>query len=195
MAGDVSHCSTCFRAFHAECSTKAKTKLSDFHKKGKSDETTKPNKITPIEQENNKETTNNETDLPDLDVSLEKLQNCLNQTAAELVAESQQLINDVSNNSSSGLMFVYDESICSICNLAKFDIECGMDKEEMNHLLGFLLLRIKSWVSIVCMRRSFMQFLIQFSIKMHLCVFIVTVLVFEKINFLKKFTHKQKGFP
>lgn len=43
--------------------------------------------------------------------------------------------------------FLYDESLCSVCNLEKFNIECGMDKEELNHLLGFLLLRIKSWVS------------------------------------------------
>lgn len=49
--------------------------------------------------------------------------------------------------------FTYDESLCSLCNLAKFDIECGLSKAELNHLLGFILSRIKSWVRGSCKQR------------------------------------------
>lgn len=43
--------------------------------------------------------------------------------------------------------FIYDEYLCSFCNLAKIDINCGLNKEEINYLLYFILHRIKSWVS------------------------------------------------
>lgn len=44
--------------------------------------------------------------------------------------------------------YVYDESICSICNLHNLEATCDLPKEELNHLLSFILERIKSWVMI-----------------------------------------------
>lgn len=42
---------------------------------------------------------------------------------------------------------IYDESLCSVCNLSKSSMDCNLDKEELNHLLTFILTRIRSWVS------------------------------------------------
>lgn len=43
--------------------------------------------------------------------------------------------------------FLYDEEMCSLCNLERVGIDCGIGKEELNHLLTFVLNRIKTWVS------------------------------------------------
>lgn len=42
---------------------------------------------------------------------------------------------------------IYNESLCSLCNLAKIDLNCGLNKDELNHLMSFILTRIRSWVS------------------------------------------------
>lgn len=143
LAGDVVACRSCFHVFHAECSTKAKQKLDVFKlstankgqfddSKTKSSEAIKDVILPEIPFEIN-ESSSKDLDLVELDMSLESVNSVDNEV------ESQMKKN---RNS-----FVYDESLCYICNLKEFDIECGMDKEELNHLLGFLLLRIKSWVN------------------------------------------------
>lgn len=42
---------------------------------------------------------------------------------------------------------IYDESLCSVCNLSQSSMDCELSKEELNHLLTFILARIRSWVS------------------------------------------------
>ena len=41
---------------------------------------------------------------------------------------------------------IYDARECTICNWKKYDVDCSLSKEELNHLLQFTLDRIKSWV-------------------------------------------------
>lgn len=41
--------------------------------------------------------------------------------------------------------YVYDEALCSVCNMAAID-DCELDKAEMNYLLKFVLHRIRSWL-------------------------------------------------
>lgn len=41
---------------------------------------------------------------------------------------------------------IYDESLCSVCNLSKLSMDCDLEKQELNHLLMFILNRIRSWV-------------------------------------------------
>lgn len=41
---------------------------------------------------------------------------------------------------------IYDEGLCSVCNLSKSSMDCELSKEELNHLLTFILARIRSWV-------------------------------------------------
>lgn len=90
----------------------------------------------PFETDTNQTNSEKDVDLVEMDMSLESLPNLSTTTS-----EENQMISKKN--------FVYDESLCSICNLVQFDIECGMEKDEMNHLLGFLLMRIKSWVSLL----------------------------------------------
>lgn len=43
--------------------------------------------------------------------------------------------------------YIYDETLCCICNIANIDTEYDLDKSEMNYLLKFVLHRIRSWVN------------------------------------------------
>ncbi|KAK9888564.1 hypothetical protein WA026_000807 [Henosepilachna vigintioctopunctata] len=40
---------------------------------------------------------------------------------------------------------VFDNSLCTLCNIVTLD-DFNMDKSELNHLLGFVLHRIRSWI-------------------------------------------------
>lgn len=41
----------------------------------------------------------------------------------------------------------YDETLCSICNIAKLETGGRIEQDELNYLLIFVHNRIKSWVS------------------------------------------------
>ncbi|CAH1992326.1 unnamed protein product [Acanthoscelides obtectus] len=40
----------------------------------------------------------------------------------------------------------YVESLCFLCNLSNVDFSCGMNKEEINYMLKFVLHRIRAWL-------------------------------------------------
>lgn len=56
------------------------------------------------------------------------------------LTDSSSVISDLDDS-------IYDESLCSLCNLAKIDLNCPLNKDELNHLMSFILTRIRSWVS------------------------------------------------
>lgn len=144
----MSPCTFCFRVFHAECSKKARQKLDVFKcrpEKKQSEEVIKVDEEKkdeekeiveeqPKEQPESNMTESKEADVLHNDVPEEKI----NGTTEE-VKPSEPL---------SKFSFIYDESLCSLCNLNKYDIECDLSREELNHLLGFLLIRIRSWVRV-----------------------------------------------
>nr|CAH7754918.1 unnamed protein product [Callosobruchus chinensis] len=40
----------------------------------------------------------------------------------------------------------YDENLCFLCNLSNVDFSCGMNREELNYMLRFVLHRIRAWM-------------------------------------------------
>nr|CAH7754920.1 unnamed protein product [Callosobruchus chinensis] len=40
----------------------------------------------------------------------------------------------------------YDENLCFLCNLSNVDFSCGMNREELNYMLRFVLHRIRAWL-------------------------------------------------
>lgn len=127
--------------FHAECSAKARQKLDVFKSRT---ERRQIDDVKPVivekKEENQIDNENNKTA-----VEMEKPEQ--KETEVEMIdldfeTKTKAAVNDINS-------FMYDESLCSLCNLTNFDIECGLNKEELNHLLSFILFRIKSWVCIL----------------------------------------------
>nr|CAI5837498.1 unnamed protein product [Callosobruchus analis] len=52
-------------------------------------------------------------------------------------------------------MVQYDESLCFLCNLSNVDFSCGMNREELNYMLRFVLHRIRAWVSTALQFRAY----------------------------------------
>lgn len=48
---------------------------------------------------------------------------------------------------SSSMEKIYDETLCSICNMCNTDPDLQLDRDELNHLLNFVHNRVRTWVS------------------------------------------------
>ncbi|XP_017771081.1 PREDICTED: zinc finger MYND domain-containing protein 11 [Nicrophorus vespilloides] len=131
LGGDVNTCSKCYRVFHLECSTNARHKHTFFPKAKYLNTVDNPTTVA----------TESIEPAPDADKKEE--------TESSVVEETKE--NDEENsgnkvNSHSSADYIYDETLCSHCNLEASDPGSGLDKEEFNYLLNFIHLRIKSWV-------------------------------------------------
>lgn len=124
--------------FHAECSTKARQKLDVF--KGRT-EKRQFDDVKPVIEEKKEE---NQVDNENNKAVVEMKKSEEKETEVEMVDLDIETGTNVAANDVNS--FIYDEALCSLCNLTNFDIECGLNKDELNHLLSFILSRIKSWV-------------------------------------------------
>ncbi|KAL3283562.1 hypothetical protein HHI36_006701 [Cryptolaemus montrouzieri] len=117
-AGDINFCRNkgCPRVFHKTCTTKSSTEYQIFK-----------NLFS-----NSDSTVFLKTGLPNRRKSM-----CLALDGIEIVESSDC---DNSNFNS-----IYDNDLCSICNLANLK-DFSLEKSEMNYLLGFVLQRIGSWL-------------------------------------------------
>lgn len=90
------------------------------------DDSTKTERLNETIPESNENINNNlkeETDMQKLNIPLE------------------EAANDKPNDDD-----VYDENRCNVCNMSQFDTSLDLEKDELNHLLSFILERIRSWV-------------------------------------------------
>ncbi|KRT79504.1 hypothetical protein AMK59_6388 [Oryctes borbonicus] len=141
LAGDVTPCKCCHRVFHAECSRNVRLKQKVFQcvmqykvVNASSIHDTTPNTSATDSELN--ESNSNSILSNDEDKMLEIEDSENNSLNQEIKADDTNIKTN----------FIYDESICSICNLHRLDEKSDLTKEELNHLLGFIMDRIRSWL-------------------------------------------------
>ncbi|KAK9739784.1 Bromodomain [Popillia japonica] len=137
LAGDVTACKSCHRVFHAECSRHVRIKQPVYQSIIKHYHIT--NSTTQYENiANATAASNTHTDsVIDSDALKEReLSIVHNFDKQDAKPESDTWKTN----------FVYDETICNICNLHRLEEVCALGKEELNHLLGFIMSRIRSWL-------------------------------------------------
>ncbi|GJQ70483.1 hypothetical protein Trydic_g22895 [Trypoxylus dichotomus] len=141
LAGDVTTCKYCHRVFHAECSRNVRLKqkvfqcveqyklanISSMH-----DSALNTNVVNSVLNES--KLTSDLSNDENTEVLAQDTEN--NSLKQEIEAEDI----DIKRN------FIYDETICSICNLHRLEEKSDLTKEELNHLLGFIMDRIRSWL-------------------------------------------------
>lgn len=137
MAGDVSVCVNCFRVFHIDCIPASKRRFEQQKKT-----ILNQNRQTIQPQEEPKE-------FVEENVATNE-ENILENESKEGTSNISLNENDVTttNNAYNTIKnYIYDETLCCICNIANIDTEYDLDKSEMNYLLKFVLHRIRSWVN------------------------------------------------
>lgn len=149
MAGDVTPCKFCHRVFHAECSQNVQHKQAVFQCVVRQNQiayvSTANDSVVNISivNDSTNESTSNSNIVSDEDKESSKIDESMNNN---MKLELETKIGDDGVRSD----FVYDETICSICNLHRLEETCELTKEELNHLLSFILHRIRSWVILSC---------------------------------------------
>lgn len=153
LAGDVTPCQACHRVFHSECAARAKHKenIYKLNQTPKNEKLIVPN-INTLEPEKENTATNtnglNQNDNPP-EISENDLSNinnnCENTESDDM--KKPELAPTAEENEKCD---VYDDQLCSICNVEKFDTNLELEVDELNHLLSFILARIRSWVSAYC---------------------------------------------
>lgn len=157
LAGDVITCAGCYHVFHAECSRKASRKIMNFPSLNV------PKVTQPSNDSNTQTATKADTDkdpLADGDAEGKENGDTEESKNDKALKDSDKTDNaesvdgkkkpDVESKKDDAPVsvkdYIYDESLCSICNMNKCDPGSGLDIDEFNYLLSFILTRIKSWV-------------------------------------------------
>lgn len=138
LAGDVTSCQLCHRVFHNECAIRAKQKPNIFKS------------IDIIANDEIQQTTNETNDSIETDVKNE-IENNGDEKNERLTTENDNNNKSENNDTDESvnkivLDEIYNDKLCSLCNMSKYDTNLGLEKEELNHLLSFILERIRSWV-------------------------------------------------
>lgn len=140
LAGDVTLCNNCHRVYHTECWARAKQKQHIFkNKRIKAKIVMSPICLDSSLEESNATERLSET-IPE---NTESINNNLKEET-DIQKHNNPPAEDANDNLEDH--FVYDENLCSICNMSQFDTSLDLEKEELNHLLSFILERIRSWV-------------------------------------------------
>ncbi|CAG9853703.1 unnamed protein product [Phyllotreta striolata] len=131
LAGDVIECQTCFRVFHQGCLMGAGKKF-EHHK----------NMMNFNSENISKPTTTHEA----LTIVEDVVNTCNNSTESNQIGTSTSTSNSLNTVDKKRLLF--DEKLCSICNIKRVDTTEDMDKSDINYLLKFVLRRIRAWLPI-----------------------------------------------
>lgn len=116
LAGDVISCNECFRVFHKDCIKTAKKKF-----------------------EIQKSSYQKQIGSSELNSSIKNNGQPLEVECDVDLTSSSDSSDEYINN------YVYNENLCSICNIINID-QCDLEKAEVNYLLRFVLHRVRAWL-------------------------------------------------
>ncbi|XP_063903277.1 zinc finger MYND domain-containing protein 11 isoform X2 [Zophobas morio] len=147
LGGNVTACNKCFRVFHSECLTNGRRKFQEFKKSSIlyeqhssliKDESTH-NSISSINLSSDSDDLNTGSELSTYRLPL----NNNDSNSGQSKEEAQETH---SNQDESQSTEMYDETLCSMCNISQLHDNCKLEKPELNYLLKFVIHRIQSWL-------------------------------------------------
>ncbi|CAH0558220.1 unnamed protein product [Brassicogethes aeneus] len=131
-AGEVKRCEKCHRVYHPHCVLKARRRYDAYRKTNNYNLYKSKTKTAP-------ETSINISSDSDEVFNIEEAAAGKPTDRVTSSADRQKQMTDKEN-------YVYNEELCSVCNIKNVDTGCDLETTEMNYLLKFVLDRIRSWL-------------------------------------------------